>query len=52
VIRDRQLADDEAIRRLNDTVLARPLASPFSLEFVPDAVQGGRGLEVYPPAFG
>ena len=38
--------------------LARPLTSPFSgdtfmaLELVPDALKGGAGRVVYPPAFG
>lgn len=38
--------------------LARPLASPFSgdafmaLELVPDALKGGAGRVIYPPAFG
>ena len=38
--------------------LARPLASPFAgeafmaLELTPDALSGGAGLVVYPPAFG
>jgi predicted N-acetyltransferase YhbS len=59
-------ADDDAIRRLNDTAFGGPAESKLiadlrgwlgrnafmALEFVPGALDGAEVSVVYPPAFG